>query len=113
MSYNQEVTPLTTLRCKLVAGAGILLLLASSATLVWAHLPVIRHQDLVGQSFMLTPGQLLYATRSLDNVSRIRTNIAEANRNATVTVDGEHQPLIVLVIGESDNKRTRRYMATG
>lgn len=92
-------------RRKLCASIAILLLLASSVTIVWAHFPVIRHQDLVGQSFMLTPGQLAYATRSLDNVSRIRTNIAEANRNATVTVDGEHQPLIVLVIGESDNKR--------
>lgn len=80
-------------------------LTVSGAAIIFAHIPLMKSENKVVQSYMLTPGQLLYAAKELDDRNRIRTSIAAANEKAEISLDGELQPLIIVIIGESDSKR--------
>jgi len=84
------------------------LLLLSAGTLVWAHLPLTDSgKHMTDQSFMLTPGQLIMASRALDDNHRLLPRIAAANDSIMVTLDrtdGRPAPQIILIIGESANK---------
>ncbi|MCM1066549.1 MAG: phosphoethanolamine transferase [Muribaculaceae bacterium] len=84
------------------AAAGVLL--ASLVLLCVGLRPLIFGTEIKKQSFMLTPAQLAYASRSLTDADDIRSRIARANSAAAPALGGESHPLIIAIFGESDNK---------
>ena len=89
----------------IVGKCAAVLAVISACVFVWAQKPVIEDNfDSKRQSYMITPFQALVSMRPLSDNSEIIHRISVANGEVAVKRDSTGAPMIVLVIGESDNK---------
>lgn len=82
-----------------------LALAVSTVALIYCNRPLLRSQKTLADTYMLTLPRLVAIMQPLEDVNNTIQSLYQANASTSVEVVGTQAPLIIVVIGESDNKR--------